>query len=187
MNKNATRVAQQRFPGMHPPSRHLVRTLIIAAILFIVFLVGIAEYLEKWLWMRQLDYIGIFWALLSVQWVMFCSAFVFAFLYLWINLRQAAKNGAPLRTGGPWSLDLPRQTSFSTTDATIELSPRLLKAAVLLISAGVALFFASGFYAEWDTYLRFRYGGSFGLSDPLFGVDVGLSSICPSMFCCKAV
>jgi uncharacterized membrane protein (UPF0182 family) len=47
------------------------------------------------------------------------------------------------------------------------------KAAVVLISAGVALFFATGFYAEWDTYLRFRYGGSFGMSDPLFGVDVG--------------
>ena len=42
-----------------------------------------------------------------------------------------------------------------------------------MISAGVALFFAAGFYAEWDTYLRFRYGGSFGVSDPLFGVDVG--------------
>ena len=27
-----------------------------------------------------------------VQWIMFCSTFVFAFLpYLWINLRQAAK------------------------------------------------------------------------------------------------
>ena len=31
----------------------------------------------------------------------------------------------------------------------------------------------AGFYSEWDTYLRFRYGGSFGVSDPLFGVDVG--------------
>jgi uncharacterized membrane protein (UPF0182 family) len=48
-----------------------------------------------------------------------------------------------------------------------------LKAAVVLVSAGVALFFALGFYTEWDTYLRFRYGGSFGVSDPLFGVDVG--------------
>ena len=46
-------------------------------------------------------------------------------------------------------------------------------AAVVVISAGVALFFAAGFYSEWDTYLRFRYGGSFGVSDPLFGVDVG--------------
>ena len=36
-----------------------------------------------------------------------------------------------------------------------------------------ALFFALTFYAKWDTYLRFRYGGSFGLSDPLFGADAG--------------
>jgi uncharacterized protein len=115
--------------------------------------------------MRQLDYTGIFWTLLSVQWVMFCSAFVFAFLYLWINLRQAAKNSAGFsRDSQAWR---------DADSQLIELSPRLLKAAVVLISAGVALFFASGFYAEWDTYLRFRYGGSFGMSDPLFGVDVG--------------
>ena len=48
-----------------------------------------------------------------------------------------------------------------------------MKAAFVLISAGIALFLAGGFYSEWDTYLRFRYGGSFGVSDPLFGVDVG--------------
>ena len=60
-----------------------------------------------------------------------------------------------------------------TRKPSIELSPRLLKTAIVLISAGIALFFAVRFYAEWDTYLRFRYGGSFGVSDPLFGVDVG--------------
>ena len=40
-------------------------------------------------------------------------------------------------------------------------------------AAIVALFYAVTFYAKWDTYLRFRYGGSFGLSDPLFGRDAG--------------
>ena len=25
----------------------------------------------------------------------------------------------------------------------------------------------------WDTYLRFRWGGTFGFSDPIFGADVG--------------
>ena len=44
---------------------------------------------------------------------------------------------------------------------------------VVLVSAGVALFFAVGYYAQWDTWLRFRYGGAFGVSDPLYGVDVG--------------
>jgi uncharacterized membrane protein (UPF0182 family) len=159
--------------GMHLPTRHLLRPTIVAAVLLIAVLVGIAGYLEKWLWMRQLEYTGIFWTLLSVQWVMFCSAFVFAFLYLWINLRHAAKNSAAFsRDSQAW-----RPAFLSGADAdsqpSIELSPRLLKAAVVLVSAGVALFFAAGFYAEWDTYLRFRYGGSFGVSDPLFGADVG--------------
>jgi hypothetical protein len=81
-------------PSVRPPSRHSLRPLIAASILLIAVLVAIAGYLEKWLWMQQLDYTGIFWTLLSVQWRMFCSAFVVAFLFLWINLRQATKNGA---------------------------------------------------------------------------------------------
>jgi uncharacterized membrane protein (UPF0182 family) len=147
--------------GKHPPFRHLLRFMIAAAVLLIIALGIITGYLEKWLWMRQLDYSGIFWTLLSVQWAMFCSAFVFAFLYLWVNLRQAVRNSAAFREDGP------------VAQTGIDFSPRLLKLAVALVSAGVALFFALGFYAQWDTYLRFRYGGSFGVSDPLFGVDVG--------------
>lgn len=60
--------------GMHPSSRH--RPIIVAVILLVAVLVGVTGYLEKWLWMRQLDYTGIFWTLVSVPWVMFCSAFV---------------------------------------------------------------------------------------------------------------
>ena len=147
--------------GKRPPFRHLLRLMIAAAVLLIIILGIITGYVEKWLWMRQLDYAGIFWTLLSVQWAMFCSAFVFAFLYLWVNLRQAVRNSAAFRGDGP------------VAQTGIDFSPRLLKLAVGVISAGVALFFAAGFYAQWDTYLRFRYGGSFGVSDPLFGVDVG--------------
>ena len=147
--------------GKHPPFRHLLRFMIAAAVLLIIVLGIITGYLEKWLWMRQLDYASIFWTLLSVQWAMFCSAFVFAFLYLWVNLRQAVRNSAAFREDGP------------VAQTGIDFSPRLLKLAVALVSAGVAFFFALGFYAQWDTYLRFRYGGSFGVSDPLFGVDVG--------------
>ena len=55
----------------------------------------------------------------------------------------------------------------------VQLAPTVLKLATGTIAAIAALFFALIFYAQWDTYLRFRYGGSFGFSDPLFGVDVG--------------
>jgi hypothetical protein len=181
MNENATVVDQRKLSareragatGMRSLSRHALRSVIVAAFLLLVVLVGITGYLEKWLWMRQLDYTGIFWTLLSVQWALSCTAFVFAFLYLWINLRQATKNGGAFREGSqPWGPAFLSRTD-ADTQTGIELSPWLLKAAVVLISAGVALVLASGFYSEWDTYLRFRYGGSFGISDPLFGVDVG--------------
>ena len=159
--------------GKHPPLRHLLRLIIAAAVLLIIVLGITTGYVEKWLWMRQLDYAGIFWMLLSVQWAMFCSAFVFAFLYLSVNLRQAVRNSPAFRGDGR----VGRSTFLSGPDALaqtgIQFSPGLLKLAVVLVSAGVALFFAVGFYAQWDTYLRFRYGGSFGVSDPLFGVDVG--------------
>jgi Uncharacterised protein family (UPF0182) len=87
-------------PGKHPPFRHLLGLVIAAAVLLDMVLGIITGYVEKWLWMRQLDYAGIFWTLLSVQWAMFCSAFVFAFLYLWLNLRQAVRNGAAFREDG---------------------------------------------------------------------------------------
>src|SRR5271155_665660 len=91
--------------GGRRASRHLVSLVIVAAVLLIVVLVAIAGDIEKWLWMGQLDYAGIFWTLLSVRWAMFCSAFVFAFLYLWVNLRQAIRNSADF--GGDGSAGRP--------------------------------------------------------------------------------
>ena len=159
--------------GRKPPFRRPL-SLLIAAVVLLVFVLGIVTgYLEKWLWMRQLDYTGIFWTLLSVQWAMFCSAFAFTFLFLWINLRQAVRNSAALRADdharGPALLS----GADRVAPPGLDFSPWLLKLAVVLVSAGIAMFFALGFYANWDTYLRFRYGGSFGVSDPLYGVDVG--------------
>ena len=64
----------------------------VAAVLFIA-LIAIPGFLQKWLWMRQLDYAGIFWTLFSVKVGLTCTAFVFALLFLWLNVRQAAKSG----------------------------------------------------------------------------------------------
>jgi uncharacterized membrane protein (UPF0182 family) len=145
----------------------LLTLIIAAAILGILILAIISGDIQKWLWMQQLNYAVIFWTLLSVKWQMFCLAFVVAFLYLWINLHLAAKKGSIFLEGnsaGP---------SDIFPEGGIQISPAGLKLAVITVSVVVALFFAMMFYAQWDTYLRFRYGGSFGLPDPLFGVDVG--------------
>src|SRR5271168_1326620 len=114
-------------PGKHPPFRHLLRLMIAVAVLLVIVLGIITGYIEKWLWMRQLDYAGIFWTLLSVQWAMFCSAFVFAFLYLWLNLRQAVRNGAAFRKDGRAGRPANLSEADAIAQAGIDFSPRLLK------------------------------------------------------------
>jgi hypothetical protein len=142
--------------------------VIACAVVLAVFL-GL---IQKWLWMRELDYVGIFWTLLSVKWVMFGAALVFGFVYLWINLRFAAA-----------SIDISQEHRPSgkvvapSPDAGriigVDISPKLLMWGIGVLAMFVSLIFAVGVSTQWDTYLRFRYGGSFGAADPLFGVDLG--------------
>jgi uncharacterized membrane protein (UPF0182 family) len=147
---------------------------IFAAVFALIVVLGsVADYVEKWLWMQQLDYTGIFWTLLSVRWGLFAFGFLAAFLFLGINLRQPTKNGFTLRGHGKTNSTEPLTETEAFARAGIDISPRSLNAAVILVSAAIALFLAAAFYTQWDTYLRFRYGGSFGLPDPLYGVDVG--------------
>ena len=117
--------------------------------------------------MQQLGYSGIFWTLLDLRWELFGGAFVIAFLYVWINLRLAAGSGQTTRT-----ITLPRQ-SPDGPPIGVQISPLFVKLAMAALAVFAALNFAAMFYGQWDQYLRFRYGGSFGLTDPLFGADVG--------------
>ncbi|MGH6715666.1 MAG: UPF0182 family protein, partial [Bradyrhizobium sp.] len=147
---------------------------LIAAILAVGTLLDIPSYLQKWLWMRQLGFLDIFWTLLTIQWGMFLLGFVFAFLFFWSNVRQALHTSSLQRGfianhddyGSPWSTIARRPG---------DLRPGLawLRLAEIATSALIAWAFALAFSSNWDTYLRFRYGGTYGLADPLFGVDIG--------------
>jgi hypothetical protein len=154
------------------PRRHLLVRLWIVAITIIAFLTVIAGLIQKWLWMRQLHYLDIFWTLLSVRWTMFGVAFFCAFVFLWINFRVAAKTIRALHRSGQGNRIVDaRQNLRGRID--FEISPRILALATGFVAAVLAFLFALSISAEWDTYLRFRYGGHVGLLDPLFRIDVG--------------
>ena len=156
-----------------PTPGRLLRIAAASAVIVLIFLAGLIGTIQKWLWMGELGFHGIFWTLLTTQWAMFFSAFVVAFIYLWINLRQTAKERTvmPARAVGnrPAALSGATDVLRSIT----ELSPRLIQSIAVVSSAAIAVLFAIGFYDRWDTYLRFRHGGSVGVVDPLFGVDIG--------------
>ena len=155
-------VVNYRFPRWRP-----LKFIIAAAIVLLALVAFIPGWIQKWLWMRQLGYAGIFWTIWSVRWELFAAAFVVALLYLAINLRLAQRNGAVFSGG------YLRGPSTVAAELGLRISPRGLKLATAAASAVGALAFAAIFYTQWDTYIRFRYGGSLGLSDPLFGVDSG--------------
>ncbi|MGH6671118.1 MAG: UPF0182 family protein, partial [Xanthobacteraceae bacterium] len=143
------------------------------ALLLLVAVLDLPGYMQKYLWMKQLGYSQIFWTLLSIKLTMFLVGLVFVFLFIWLNVRYAVLRSmrspaSALREqfAGPW-----RSTAGGLPDP--QILGAWLQPIVLAGSAIVALFFALAFAADWNSYLRFRYGGAYGLHDPLFGVDVG--------------
>jgi uncharacterized membrane protein (UPF0182 family) len=164
----------QERPGQRSVPRialHL-RRILFAVIAFSVLLSVLLGLVQKWLWMRQLDYVGIFWTLLSVKWGMFGVALALGFLYLWINLRFAVR-GIDLSTRDSSVYKTVTTSAGSDSKMEINLTPRLIVPTIDVAILFVSLIFSMGVSANWDTYLRFRYGGSFGAADPLFGVDLG--------------
>jgi uncharacterized protein len=147
--------------------------IIPVAVLFIVVLQVLPDFLQKWLWMRQLNYRGIFWTLLSVKWGMTCVAFIGAFLFLWINIRLAVRNSFELIEYDPAKTAGCLPKTHVVEIRGIPISRRALTRSMAIITTAVALLFALVFYGQWDTYLRFRYGESFGLADPIFKRDIG--------------
>jgi uncharacterized membrane protein (UPF0182 family) len=150
--------------------RLVSRYLLPTAILLLLLVAGVTAYMQKWLWMGQLHFEGIFWTLLAVQWTMFAVAFLCAFAFLWVNLHHALRAcgvlGSRSQSRSLWRPDLSHVSD-------VELTPHLLRSSIIIISMWLAWFAAIAFFGQWDTYLRFRYGGSFGLADPLYGIDVG--------------
>ncbi len=133
----------------------------------IILLSVVSGWVEKWLWMRELGYENIFWRLLSVKWALCASSFLGVFLFPWVNLKAAISKSATFQAGAREAFNHPR------TKSGMAISAGLSRARALLIPAAIALIFGFVFYAQWDTYIRFHWGGSFGELDPIFGVDVG--------------
>jgi uncharacterized membrane protein (UPF0182 family) len=139
---------------------YLVLAVIILALIILSTITG---KIVEWLWMTQLGYKNIFWRLLFIKLGWFGIAFVVVFLYFWANLRLLIHLSLK---------SMKKQGVVVLKDGT-EIASRWTKRVSLVISCIPGFIFALIYYSEWDRYLRFRWGGSFGFSDPIFGADIG--------------
>ncbi len=143
------------------PPGGLIVALTIIAVLFVVvpFLVGpLIAFLTDLLWFRSLGlesvylvrYTAGFWAFV----VFFIAFFVFSAINLYFALRPRARRAVVEEGGRP--------------AGALAITLRLLP--ILLVPA---LFFGLAGGSEWDTILRWLNGAEFGVTDPLFGRDIG--------------
>jgi uncharacterized membrane protein (UPF0182 family) len=116
--------------------------------------------------MRELGYQVIFWRIWLIKWSLLVLSFLCVFVYLMVNFRLV--KGVP--PAQPWTVV--RRVSLNYAQNPQQIYPAIWTISYTLISAFIALMFALAYYSQWDTYLRFRWGGSTGIIDPIFHTDV---------------
>ncbi len=126
-----------------------------------------AAWIQDWLWMKQIGYVTVFWRIFSAKAILAGSAFVVAFLSLWINLRISFAS-------------LFRRHGKADSGAVIlytrqgfGLPASWSEAGVFLLAAVAGLVFALAYSSQWDLYLRFHWGSVFGQTEPVYGRDIG--------------
>jgi uncharacterized protein len=120
--------------------------ILIGIVSFLIFLSVASGFIVKWLWMGQLGYEAIFWRLFTLRLVLFALALGVAFFFSWFNLRRAVENSR--KAGG--------KEDFSD----LMKVPAKGKTLILPVSFLFAVIFGLVFSSQWDTVLRFQWGGA---------------------------
>lgn len=159
-----------RTPTDMPQRRRLSRgrlvLIAVVAVLFVLFLSlrGLAGFWTDWLWFDSLGLGSVFTGVLGAKialGVIFTAVF---FLMVLINLVIADRLAPKVRQSGPEDDLLDRY------HATIGRRTKTVRVVVSLVLALVA---GLGMSSDWNQWIMFRNGGSFGVKDQTFQTDVG--------------
>ena len=140
--------------------------IVIVLVLFALALSlrGIAGFWTDYLWFESLDLTSVFTGILGAKIalaVIFTAAF---FVLCFASLTVADRLAPKFRPQGP------EDDMLDKYHATVGRRAGLLRAGVSLLLGLVA---GVGMSSEWNQWLLFRNGGSFGITDATFDTDVG--------------
>jgi uncharacterized protein len=144
-----------------------IGVLVWMVILFLVLPFGrqVVELYTDWLWFDEVGFSGVFSTILWTKALLSAAAGAVAFLFLYLNLLATRRGHGPLLELAAED-DLPQLPSWRQVEPFYRrfLLPGCLVIAFMLSGQGTAL---------WQTVVRFRNAGAFGVTEPLFGRDVG--------------
>ncbi len=140
---------------------NIKRSLILLAILVLIFVGAVIAVYPNWLWFQNLGFASVFWTmivgkfgLVSAVWF-FMIVIVAVNLYIAQRLNPAGGQRPTAEIGG-----------FPISGTTLD---NLILAAILIVS----FFIASRASEQWNMLLSFFNQQPFGISDPIFNKDIG--------------
>ena len=157
------------------------RAIAVPIIVIVACLIALAfasDLLVDWLWFSDVGYFEVFWTIFSTKAFLFVAVFVASTFALWINGALALRFA---RRQWPW---LPAifvrgsgrgQTLPETFPELFRVATPRLPWRIIVAGVGVLLgtLIATGEAGNWDVALRFIHQAPYGLSDPLYGKDIG--------------
>src|SRR5712692_6008492 len=144
------------------PRRRRLLTFVFVAVLLLLLLPSLVTFGAEWPWFQALGYERVYATRLLAKALLGVGAGVVAFAFLYINLRFAQRGAVPE----------PVILRFNERAAALDVT-RLLRRLALPMALGAALLFGLGAAGGWLGVLQFLHRTPFGVSDPVFGRDVG--------------
>ena len=140
----------------------------IMVVLFIAVPLGrqVVDLYTDWLWFEELGYSGVFRTILSAKVLLSLGAGALAFLVLYLNV-LATRRGL----GSP-ALELEAEENLPQLPSWSAVEPLYYRFRLVACLA-IAFMLSGQGTAQWETLIRFRNAGTFGVVEPLFGRDVG--------------
>lgn len=146
-------------------TRWALGVLVAVLVVLALSLRGIATFWTDFLWFDSIDLTSVWRRLLSARLTLGIGATLVFFAILWINLLVADRLAPRFRPVA------------GTEDDVVLRYQELVAGRQRVLSLGLAFFVAvipgMSVSAQWQSWLLFRFGGSFGKADPQFGTDIG--------------
>ncbi|MGB9443004.1 MAG: UPF0182 family protein, partial [Desulfobacterales bacterium] len=140
---------------------NIKRSLILLAILVVIFLGAVIAVYPNWLWFRNLDFAPVFWTMVVAKFGLVAVIWLVMIVLLAINLFIAQR----LNPAG-------RQRSAAEFGG-IPISGNTLDNLILAAILVVSFFIASRASEQWNMVLSFLNQQPFGTTDPIFNKDIG--------------
>src|SRR5262245_41437394 len=160
-------------PPKGPSNRFPLPRAVVLLIAIVLVLLGLVPFLAgrlaDWLWYREIGFERVFLTKVVAQWVLGVPTALVAFAVLYGNARFALR-GAPRVATPPVTR---MRAGADIREAARVLIGRGVEWLALPATAVVSVVFGLAAASQWRTLLQAAYGTPFGVTDSVFGRDVG--------------